>query len=71
MAAQPETSLTGADLGSAPVPVEPCVSPDYFVAEREQLFRKVWMNLGHESEVPNPGDYVVKPMPTLGVYASQ
>jgi phenylpropionate dioxygenase-like ring-hydroxylating dioxygenase large terminal subunit len=67
MGAQTETSLTGADLGFAPVPVEPCVSPDYFVTEREQLFRKVWMNLGHESEVPNPGDYVVKRMPTLGV----
>ena len=56
MDAQLETSLTGADLGFAPVPVEPCVSPGYFVAEREQLFLKVWMNLGHESEVPNPGD---------------
>ena len=56
MDAQLETSLTGADLGFAPVPVEPCVSPGYFVAEREQLFLKIWMNLGHESEVPNPGD---------------
>ena len=67
MSARPKTDLPGADLGFGPVPVEPCVSPEYFAAEREQLFRKVWMNLGHESELPDPGDYVVKPMPTLGV----
>ena len=67
MDAQPETNLTGADLGFAPVPVEPCVAPEYFGAEREQIFRHVWMNLGHESEVPKPGDYVVKALPTLGV----
>ncbi len=67
MSALPKTDLPGADLGFGLVPIEPCVSPDYFVSEREHLFRRVWMNLGHESEVPEPGDYVVKPIPTLGV----
>ena len=63
----PQTDLSGADLGFEPVPVEPCVSAEYFAADREQFFRQVWLNLAHESEIPNPGDYVVKPMPTLGV----
>ena len=42
-----------------------CVSPEYSGTEREQISRHVWMNLGHESEVPKPGDYVVKALPTL------
>jgi phenylpropionate dioxygenase-like ring-hydroxylating dioxygenase large terminal subunit len=67
VSALPTTELTGAGLGFGPVPVEPCVSPAYFAAEREHLFRKAWMNVAHRSEVPNPGDYVVKPLPTLGV----
>jgi nitrite reductase/ring-hydroxylating ferredoxin subunit len=30
--------------------------------ELEQLFGKVWNLLGHESEIPNAGDYVVRPI---------
>ena len=67
MSALAQSVLDAADLGSQPVPVEPCVSDEYFAAEREHIFRKVWMNLGHESEVPEPDDYIVKQMPTLGV----
>lgn len=39
-------------LGTDPVPVEPCVSPQYFEAEKERIFKRTWLNMGHESDIP-------------------
>ena len=48
------------ELGTAPVPTEPCISPAYFELERERVFRKVWLYVGREEEIPRPGDYMVR-----------
>lgn len=32
--------------------------PEIFERELEQIWYKVWVYIGHESEVPNPGDFV-------------
>jgi phenylpropionate dioxygenase-like ring-hydroxylating dioxygenase large terminal subunit len=48
------------DLGTAPVPIGPCISLDYFERECEQIFRRVWLNVGRDDEIPEPGDYFVK-----------
>jgi len=48
------------ELGSAPVPIEPCCSPAYFELERERVFRRTWLNVGRVEELPNPGDYYVR-----------
>lgn len=47
------------DLGTEPVPVEPCVSPEFFELEREKIFRKMWLNVGRDEDVPRNGDYIV------------
>ena len=47
------------DLGTGPVSTEPCISAEYFEAERERVFSKVWLKAGRVEQLPNPGDYFV------------
>jgi len=55
----PETDRF-AFLGTGPVPVEPYVSAEYFELERERIFRREWLNVAREEELPAPGDFVVR-----------
>src|SRR5262249_27209281 len=48
------------ELGTDPVPVEPCISPEYFALEQERVFRKVWLYVGRVEQIPNWGDYFVR-----------
>jgi len=50
-------SLEYPDLGTEPVPTEPCISPAYFELERERVFKKVWLYVGRVEEIPNLGDW--------------
>ncbi len=38
------------------------VNPDIFEQEMEQIFQRCWLFLGHESQLPNPGDFVISRM---------
>src|SRR6266542_3377304 len=54
------------ELGTDPVPIEPCISPEYFERERERIFRRIWLNVGREEEIPQTGDYFVKELEVCG-----
>ncbi|HZQ73082.1 MAG TPA: SRPBCC family protein [Burkholderiales bacterium] len=36
--------------------------PAVFALEMERIFRRAWLYLGHESEIPQAGDYVLVPL---------
>src|SRR5262245_66226924 len=41
--------------------------PRIFDDEMERIFEQGWVFVGHESEVPNPGDFVTRPLGTQPV----
>ena len=51
--------------GRDPVPVERYTSADYFAQERERVFRRKWLNVGHVLQAPKPGDYFVAELKIL------
>jgi phenylpropionate dioxygenase-like ring-hydroxylating dioxygenase large terminal subunit len=50
------------DLGNDPLPVKPYLCPDFFAGERENIFGKVWLNVARGCEIPNAGDFIVRPV---------
>ncbi len=38
--------------------------PEVHEAEQERIFRKAWLFVAHESEIPSPGDYVTRVLGT-------
>lgn len=60
----PEPTLRWAakypDLGTGPIPVEPCVSPEFFERERQAVFLNTWLRVARIEEIAKAGDYKVK-----------
>ncbi len=49
-----------ANVDAGRIPASIYSDPDIFALERERLFPRTWQFLAHESEIPEPGDYVVR-----------
>lgn len=47
-------------LGSEPIPAGPYYQDDYFDLEREAIFRRTWLNIGHVCELPEAGSFIVR-----------
>ena len=48
------------EMAEGRVPVEIFNSEVVFALEQERLFHRAWLFLAHESELPDPGDYVLR-----------
>ena len=64
---RPEGGFTMIDTSGLPqqvragrLPAGIYSDPDLHAAEREHLFSRAWQFLAHESEIPKPGDFVVR-----------
>ena len=47
------------DLGTAPINADRYTSADFFAAEKQQMWLKVWQMAARDDELPDPGDVVV------------
>ena len=43
------------------------VDPEIFKAEKELIFDRSWLYLGHSSELPNPGDFITRKVAGRGI----
>jgi phenylpropionate dioxygenase-like ring-hydroxylating dioxygenase large terminal subunit len=50
------------DLHSGYISREIFVNEDIYQQEQEQVFARTWLFIGHESQIPKPGDYFVTSM---------
>ncbi len=49
-----------AHIAEGMIPAHVYSDPDVFAAERERRFGRAWVFLAHESEIPRPGDFVLR-----------
>ncbi len=54
------TSTEIAALGTEPIPAGPYYRDDYFELEREAVFRRTWLQIGHICEIAEPGRFIVR-----------
>ncbi|HEY5609202.1 MAG TPA: aromatic ring-hydroxylating dioxygenase subunit alpha [Alphaproteobacteria bacterium] len=47
------------------IPIKQWLSPAHYELEREKIFRRSWLPVGHTADLPRPGGYVVLDMPVF------
>jgi len=52
-------------MGNEPLSTEDSVSPEFFERERERLFKRSWLCIGRQEDIPETGDYLVKDIEIL------
>jgi phenylpropionate dioxygenase-like ring-hydroxylating dioxygenase large terminal subunit len=53
-------------LGTGPIPAGPYYRADYFELEREAVFKRTWLQIGHVCELPQPGTFIVRQLEFAG-----
>jgi phenylpropionate dioxygenase-like ring-hydroxylating dioxygenase large terminal subunit len=57
---KPDTGPEALALGTEPVPAGPYYRDDYFELEREAIFKRSWLNIGHVCELPEANSFIVR-----------
>lgn len=47
-------------LGTGPISPKVCTSPEYYAREIETIYKKLWLKVARDEELPTPGDYKVR-----------
>jgi phenylpropionate dioxygenase-like ring-hydroxylating dioxygenase large terminal subunit len=53
-------------LGTRPIPARPYYDPAWFELEREAVFRRSWMQIGHVCELPEAGSFIRRELEVVG-----
>lgn len=53
-------------LGTDPIPAAPYYDPAWFELEREAVFRRSWLQIGHVCELPENGSFIRREVEVLG-----
>lgn len=62
---QPIPDESVAWLGTDPVPAQPYYDPAWYELEREAVFRRSWLHIGHVCELPEPGSFIRREVEVL------
>jgi PAH dioxygenase large subunit len=62
MTAEPLLQQLDKEINKGFVPLEMFSDPEVHELELNRIFAKSWMFVGHESEIPSRGDYLVRPI---------
>ncbi|OBI80338.1 aromatic ring-hydroxylating dioxygenase subunit alpha [Mycobacterium sp. 1245805.9] len=54
------------ELGTAPVDYTDSIDPEFYKAEQEAIFKKMWLNLGRVERLPKKGSYFTKEIAAAG-----
>jgi phenylpropionate dioxygenase-like ring-hydroxylating dioxygenase large terminal subunit len=52
-------------LGTRPIPAKPYYDPAWFELEREAVFRRSWIQVGHVCELPGSGSFIRRELEVL------
>lgn len=63
--APPTLTLRHPELGTGPVSTRPYWCPEFHQGELDAIFRRTWLYAGRVEEIPEPGDFFVKTIPTF------
>ena len=58
---EPVSKEALAFVGTEPIPAYPYYDPVYFELEREAIFKRSWVQVGHACELPELGSFIVRP----------
>jgi len=58
VSASPDTARIIDALGREPIPAAAYYRADNFELEREAVFKRTWLVIGHVCEIPEPGDFM-------------
>jgi phenylpropionate dioxygenase-like ring-hydroxylating dioxygenase large terminal subunit len=54
------------ELGTEPLSTDDCTSQEYFKLESEHVFKRSWISIGREDQIPNPGDSFARDLKVAG-----
>lgn len=54
-------------LGTEPIETRPYTDPNYLDLERRAIFRRTWLHVGRQSELPEPDTFIVRNIDAAGV----